>query len=114
LPLIRASFLQHLTEFLIGLSDLYAMGFNPTWELGYVSTRSLQRRLTEQVGMSPSVCLIKERVRASQELLESSALRVDRVASRVGFGSADPLRKHFCPRVGATPTRYRELFNAPA
>jgi transcriptional regulator GlxA family with amidase domain len=81
-------------------------------ETSHLSTRSLQRRFAEQVGMSPSAWLIRERVRAAQELLESSALDVGQVASRVGFGSADLLRKHFCPLVGTTPTRYREAFNA--
>jgi AraC family transcriptional activator FtrA len=79
---------------------------------GHMSTRSLQRRFAEHVGLSPSAWLIRERVRAAQELLESSVLDVGQVASRVGFGSADLLRKHFCPLVGTTPTRYRTAFNA--
>jgi transcriptional regulator GlxA family with amidase domain len=82
-------------------------------EIGHLSSRSLQRRFTEKIGMSPSAWLIRERVRASQELLESSTLSVSQVASRVGFGSADLLRKHFCPLVGTTPTRYRTAFSLP-
>ncbi|MDR1213096.1 MAG: helix-turn-helix domain-containing protein [Propionibacteriaceae bacterium] len=82
-------------------------------ETGHLSIRSLQRRFAEQVGLSPSAWLIRERVRAAQELLESSALDVSQVASRVGFGSADLLRKHFCPLVGTTPTRYRTAFSLP-
>jgi transcriptional regulator GlxA family with amidase domain len=81
-------------------------------EAAHMSTRSLQRRFAERVGLSPSAWLIRERIRAAQELLESSVLDVGQVASRVGFGSADLLRKHFCPLVGTTPTRYREAFNA--
>jgi AraC family transcriptional activator FtrA len=79
---------------------------------GHMSSRSLQRRFAQQVGLSPSAWLIRERVRAAQEFLASTVLDVGQVASRVGFGSADLLRKHFRPLVGTTPTRYREAFNA--
>ncbi|MDR1264459.1 MAG: helix-turn-helix domain-containing protein [Propionibacteriaceae bacterium] len=80
---------------------------------GHLSSRSLQRRFAAQIGLSPSAWLIRERVRAAQELLESSVLDVGQVASRVGFGSADLLRKHFRPLVGTTPTRYRTAFPPP-
>jgi AraC family transcriptional regulator, transcriptional activator FtrA len=74
-----------------------------------VSPRTLQRRFAE-LSLSPSGWLIEQRVTASQELLESTHLSVEQVASRVGFGSADLLRKHFSRAVSVSPSRYRESF----
>jgi AraC family transcriptional activator FtrA len=74
-----------------------------------VAGRTLQRRFAE-LGISPSQWLIEQRVVAAQELLESSDLSVEQIAGRVGFGSADLLRKHFAARVSVSPSRYRESF----
>jgi transcriptional regulator GlxA family with amidase domain len=41
--------------------------------------------------------------------LEATALGVDEVAERCGFGSATTLRVHFSRDLGATPTAYRRL-----
>ncbi len=75
----------------------------------HVSPRTLQRRFAE-LGLLPSEWLIEQRVVAAQELLESSRLSVEQIAARVGFGSADLLRKHFGRRVSVAPTRYRASF----
>jgi transcriptional regulator GlxA family with amidase domain len=74
-----------------------------------VSPRTLQRRFAE-LGLSPSSWLIEQRVVAAQELLESTRLSVEEVATRVGFGSSDLLRKHFGRVVSTSPSRYRESF----
>lgn len=74
-----------------------------------IAGRTLQRRFAE-LGISPSQWLIEQRVVAAQELLESSELSIEQIARRVGFGSADLLRKHFAARVSVAPSRYRESF----
>jgi transcriptional regulator GlxA family with amidase domain len=78
--------------------------------LAQTSPRTLQRQFTARTGMSMSRWLIDERLTAARELLESTTLSVDQVAQRVGFGSADLLRKHFASRFGIPPSRYREAF----
>ena len=62
------------------------------------------------VGTQTSRWLIEQRVIAAQELLESTRLSVEEVATRVGFGSSDLLRKHFGRVVSTSPSRYRESF----
>lgn len=81
--------------------------------LAHASPRTLQRRFTARTGMSMSRWLIDERLTAARELLESTTLTVEQVAQRVGFGSADLLRKHFATRFGIPPSRYREAFGEP-
>ncbi len=74
------------------------------------SPRSLQRRFSAFVGMSPSQWLVQERLTAARELLEGSRLGVEQIAHRVGFGSSDLFRKHFVAHLGVSPSRYRESF----
>ncbi len=74
------------------------------------SPRSLQRRFARSVGTTPSQWLTGERVTAARELLEGTVLTVEQIAHRVGFGSADLMRKHFAARLGVAPTRYRQSF----
>ena len=81
--------------------------------LAHTSPRTLQRQFTARTGMSMSRWLIDERLTVARELLESTTLTVEQVAQRVGFGSADLLRKHFASRFGIPPSRYREAFGGP-
>ena len=54
----------------------------------------------------------RARVRAAQRLLEASALSVEEVGARCGFGGALGLRQHFGRVVGTSPTAYRRAFAA--
>jgi AraC family transcriptional regulator, transcriptional activator FtrA len=61
---------------------------------------------------------VGERIERAKELLETTRLTAERVAARVGMGSAESLRHHFRHRVGTTPADYRRRFsrraNAPS
>jgi len=46
-------------------------------------------------------------VRRAQELLETSDLSVEQIASRTGMGTATTLRRHFGQQLGAPPETYR-------
>jgi transcriptional regulator GlxA family with amidase domain len=81
--------------------------------LAHTSPRTLQRRFASRTGMSMSRWLIDERLTAARELLESTTLTIEQIAQRVGFASADLLRKHFAARFGTPPSRYREAFGHP-
>lgn len=75
-----------------------------------VSPRTLQRRFLAEVGSTPAHWLQVHRLRAARELLESSTLSIEQIATRCGFGGADLLRKHFRAELGISPVRYRSQF----
>ena len=75
-----------------------------------MSTRTLSRRFREQVGTTPLQWVLTERVRRAQQLLESSDLSVERIATKVGFDSATNLRERFYRVVGTSPAAYRRAF----
>lgn len=75
-----------------------------------MSTRTLSRRFREQVGTTPVRWIANARVRRAQQLLETTSLSVEQVATEVGFRSASVLREHFGGIVGTTPLAYRRAF----
>lgn len=77
-----------------------------------LSPRTLARRFTDQLGISPGQWLLAQRIAAARELLESSELPVDAVARRVGLSSATNLRRRFLAALGTTPGAYRRSFRA--
>ncbi len=79
-----------------------------------MSKRTLSRRFAETTGNSPLDWITSLRVRRAKDLLETSALSVEEVADRCGFGSAPTLRHHFRTRVKLTPNSYRTRFQRSA
>jgi transcriptional regulator GlxA family with amidase domain len=79
-----------------------------------MSTRTLSRRFREQTGTTPARYVARVRLLRAQQLLETSAHAVDRVASLSGFGSATSLRTTFQQHVGRSPKAYRRAFRATA
>lgn len=75
-----------------------------------LSSRTLARRFTEQLGTSPGQWLLGRRIDAARVLLEQSDLPVEAIATRVGLASAVNLRRHFRARLGTTPGAYRRAF----
>lgn len=76
------------------------------------SPRTFSRRFREATGTTPHRWLVDRRVDEAERLLESTALTVDVVAARVGFGSVDTLRHHLDRRRGTTPSAHRRRFGA--
>lgn len=75
-----------------------------------MSSRTLARQFTEQLGTSPGRWLLGRRLDAARELLEQTDLPVETVATRVGLASAVNLRRHFRAHLGTTPGTYRRTF----
>ncbi|ATL66584.1 helix-turn-helix domain-containing protein [Nocardia terpenica] len=75
-----------------------------------LSTRTLARRFTEQLGTSPGQWLLGQRLDAARALLEQTPLPVEAIATRVGLASAVNLRRHFRAHLGTTPGAYRRTF----
>lgn len=79
-----------------------------------MSKRTFARRFKQATGTTPHRWLQHERVRLVQDLLESSKLSLEGIASRAGFADAQILRLHFRRVVGTTPSAYRRTFQANA
>jgi AraC family transcriptional activator FtrA len=78
-----------------------------------VSPRTLERRFTAALGMSPLRWLLQQRVRRAQQLLETSDQPIDWIAAACGFGTPASLRAHFARIVGVSPSAYRRTFHDP-
>ncbi|MBJ7291768.1 helix-turn-helix domain-containing protein [Williamsia sp.] len=76
----------------------------------HMSARTFARRFADEVGTSPHRWLTEQRVLHARNLLESTDIGIEDVATRVGFGSATLLRHHFSAAVGVSPTAYRRRF----
>jgi transcriptional regulator GlxA family with amidase domain len=76
----------------------------------HISRRTLIRRFRDALGISPHEWLLRQRLLCAQDLLETTALPIDRVAERSGMGSAANLRHHFSAQVGVPPLTYRKTF----
>lgn len=79
-------------------------------EQARMSKRTLSRRFVETTGTSPLDWITALRVRRAKDLLETTALSMEEIAERCGFGSAPTLRHHFRIRVQLSPNAYRARF----
>jgi transcriptional regulator GlxA family with amidase domain len=79
-------------------------------EHAHMSPRTFARRFVEETGTTPMQWVTDQRVLFARRLLEETDLDVDRIADRVGFGTATLLRHHFRRLVGVTPSDYRRRF----
>ncbi|MET8545165.1 helix-turn-helix domain-containing protein [Kitasatospora sp. NPDC004799] len=75
-----------------------------------LSSRTLARRFTRQLGTSPGQWLLRQRIEAARVLLEQTDLPVEAIATRVGLASAVNLRHRFRTALGTTPGAYRRAF----
>ena len=75
-----------------------------------LSSRTLARRFTGQLGTSPGQWLLGQRLDATRVLLEQTNLPVEAIATRVGLASAVNLRRRFRAHLGTTPGAYRRTF----
>jgi len=77
----------------------------------HMSRRTLNRRFVETTGTSPLDWITSLRVRQAKDLLETTAISMEEIADRCGFGSAPTLRHHFRARVKLSPSTYRARFS---
>ncbi|MFT7837672.1 DJ-1/PfpI family protein [Saccharothrix sp. BKS2] len=77
-----------------------------------LSTRHLQRRFTAELGLPPGAYVERVRVEAARRALAEADDPVEAIARRLGFGSAETLRRAFHRHVGVAPSDYRERFRA--
>jgi AraC family transcriptional regulator, transcriptional activator FtrA len=75
-----------------------------------MSTRTFLRRFTETTGLPPGEWLTALRLEEAKRLLEATALSMEDVATRAGFGSLETMRHHFRKEMGLSPRGYRDNF----
>lgn len=75
-----------------------------------MSVRTFLRRFKSATGTTPGEWLIAERLVRAREILETTRLSMEDVASESGFGSPATLRHHFRERLGTSPAAYRARF----
>ncbi|WP_232302412.1 helix-turn-helix domain-containing protein [Elstera litoralis] len=77
-----------------------------------MSRRTFLRRFQDATGTTPAEWLLSLRLHLVKDLLETTRLSVEDIATRGGFGAASTLRHHFRQRLGMTPQAYRQRFSA--
>jgi transcriptional regulator GlxA family with amidase domain len=77
-----------------------------------MSRRTFTRRFRDEVGLSPGQWLTRQRVELARDLLETTELPAEEVASRAGFGTAAAMRHHLRAALGTSPMTYRRTFRA--
>lgn len=103
LPEVLAWARQHLEE---------ALSLDALAEVAHMSRRTFTRRFREATGTTFIKWLNAERVARAQQLLETTEMPIECVASQVGFGTTLSLRQQFAAQLGTTPSAYRRTFHA--
>lgn len=78
------------------------------------SQATLHRRFRAELGTTPLSWLTTERVTLACRLIERGELRLDRIASASGFGTAANLRAQLRRHTGLSPSEYRRRFGPAA
>jgi transcriptional regulator GlxA family with amidase domain len=76
-----------------------------------MSPRHFSRLFADTFDATPARYVERLRLERACVLLTSGALAVERIASAVGFASADAFRRAFRARYDASPNEYRERFS---
>jgi transcriptional regulator GlxA family with amidase domain len=76
-----------------------------------MSPRHFSRLFADTFDATPARYVERLRLERACVLLTSGALAVERIASGVGFASADAFRRAFRARYDASPNEYRERFS---
>lgn len=75
-----------------------------------MSERTFARRFRDETGLTPATWVTQQRVHLAQNLLETTDLTIDVIATRAGFGTGASLRRHCAATLGVSPQAYRRTF----
>jgi len=75
-----------------------------------MSPRNFARVFARELGITPACFVEQIRVETARRRLEESAHGVDLIASEVGFGSAESMRRSFVRTLRVPPSAYRSRF----
>jgi transcriptional regulator GlxA family with amidase domain len=77
-----------------------------------MAPRSFHRHFLARTKLTPAKAIEQLRLDQARALIETTNLRLITVATRVGFGSEERLRRSFQRTFGIAPKDYRERFQA--
>ncbi|EQM88011.1 MULTISPECIES: GlxA family transcriptional regulator [Stenotrophomonas] len=75
-----------------------------------MSRRTFTRRFREATGTTFIKWLNAERVARAQQLLETTEMAIERIASESGFRTPLSLRQQFSVQLGTSPSAYKRVF----
>lgn len=76
-----------------------------------MSERTFIRKFKAATGKTPKAWIINERMLRAMQLLETTRLRVDVIADKVGFESSTAFRVQFKDKFKTTPSAFRDKFS---
>jgi transcriptional regulator GlxA family with amidase domain len=79
-------------------------------EVARMSRRTFTRRFREATGTTVNKWINAERIARAQQLLETTEMPIDAIASKAGFGTTLSLRQQFSAQLGTSPSSYRRTF----
>jgi transcriptional regulator GlxA family with amidase domain len=79
-----------------------------------MSPRNFARVYAERTGATPAKAVERLRLEAARRALEESALPIEAIASRTGFGDEERMRRAFLRHLGVPPRHYRHRFSRTA
>lgn len=79
----------------------------------HLGERTLLRQFSNATGLTPTEYIQNVRVQKARELIETSKLPIEIVATRVGYEDAGAFRKIFKRLTGLSPREFRVRFSAP-
>lgn len=79
----------------------------------HLGERTLLRQFSNATGLTPTEYIQNVRVQKARELIETSKLPIEIIASRVGYEDAGAFRKIFKRLTGLSPREFRVRFSAP-
>jgi AraC family transcriptional activator FtrA len=79
-------------------------------ERAHLSPRHFHRRFVERTSKTPLAWLHEQRIGRAKELLETTELSIEDIATRVGLGTPANLRVHFRRATSISPSRHRQAF----
>ncbi len=78
----------------------------------HMSERTFARRFRAETGLAPRRWLTHQRLALARELLETTDIGIDEIASAVGYATATSLRNHLAAAIGLSPMAYRQTFRS--
>ena len=99
------------------LLDRIRANINEDWgiermaDVTRASARTLQRRFKDATGHSPHMWLTIERVELAKDLLQTTNMNIQQIATATGLKTPETFRHHFKRLAGTSPTKFRAEFS---
>lgn len=100
-----APLLRWIPEHIDGALDVPALAMRAN-----MSERNFARLFQKETGITPAAYVEMARLDAARRLLTGSALGVETIAARTGFGSEERMRRVFQRHLKISPSAFRERF----